>query len=196
MWLYSIKCYLITYNGNLITLWIRKAAQICSSLHMLRTVPSAPLRCPCRYGSPCASVCSSHTTCALQRRATTLPNWSTMARCRSASLHPLRISILLPHAHFAASSRAQSTRVWGGPTKTGRMWRWTRIGTMNIEDGLRPGDIGEQGSNMDDDIDTCDIFSLLNYTILACYKPFMACERSEVTRSSITVVVNLLPNDS
>ena len=49
---------------------------------------------------------------------------------------------------------------------------------------------------MDDGIDACDIFSLLKYTILACHKPFTACEKSEVTRSSIMVVVNLLPNDS
>ena len=61
---------------------------------------------------------------------------------------------------------------------------------------MRPGGIGERGSNMDDGIDACEIFSLLKYTILACHKPFTACEKSEVTRSSIMVVVNLLPNDS
>ena len=50
---------------------------------------------------------------------------------------------------------------------------------------------------MDDRIDACDIFSLLKYAVLAHHKPsFTACERSEVTRSSIIVVVNLLPKNS
>ena len=72
----------------------------------------------------------------------------------------------------------------------------TRIGITNVKDGLRLRGIGERGCNMDDGINACNIFSFLKYTGLARHKPFTACERSEVTRSSIIVVVNLLPKGS
>jgi len=65
----------------------------------------------------------------------------------------------------------------------------------NIEDDLRTGSIHERRRDMDDGVDTWDVFSASDYRNRTSHKPFTACERSEVARSSITVAVNLSPYD-
>jgi hypothetical protein len=73
------------------------------------------------------------------------------------------------------------------------------MGTTNVEDDLGAGRMGDRRRDVDDGIDTWETHSTSwdrDRRHRQSHEPFTACERSEVARSSMTVVVNLSPYGS